>query len=87
MLVIEFAFGPSAMQKLSLPFFAALYATNLILPLGLLAVVGAWPPIFMTIVLGWVLFRVAKWLGSRNVYVRTQTSGRFDSFAKSEVSL
>lgn len=87
MLVIEFAFGASAMQRLSLPFFAALYATNLILPLGLLAVVGAWPPIFMTVVLGWFLFRGAKWLGSRTIYVKTQTPGRFDSFAKSEVSL
>ncbi len=87
MLVIEFVFGPSAMQKLSMPFFAALYATNLILPLGLLAVVGAWPPILMTIVLGWVLFRVAKWLGTRAIYARAQTRGRFDSFVQSKASL
>lgn len=87
MFAIEFGFGPAPMQKLSLPFFAALYATNLILPLGLLAVVGAWPPILMTVVLGWALYRAAKWLGSRNVYVRTPAKGRFDAFSRPEASL
>jgi putative membrane protein len=86
MLVIEFSFGPRAMQRLSLPFFAALYGTNLILPLGLLAVVGAWPPIFMTIVLGWILFRVAKWLGGRSKFVRAQSASRSGPFMPSEAS-
>lgn len=87
MLVIEFAFGATAMQKLSLPFFAALYATNLILPLGLLAVVGAWPPILMTIVLGWLLFRLSKWFGSRAIYARSPNNGRFEPFVQSKASL
>lgn len=75
MLMIEFAFGPDEMNRLPLPFFAGLYATNLILPLGLLAVVGAWPPIVMTIALGWGLVRIGRWFGQRAFFQVVEQNG------------
>jgi uncharacterized membrane protein len=75
MLVIEFTFGPDQMSRLPSSFFAGLYATNLILPLGLLAMVGAWLPIVMTVILGLSLYKGSRWLGQRLFFQMQSQSG------------
>jgi putative membrane protein len=69
MLVFDFCPGPHILSRLPLGFFAALYAANMILPVGLLAAVGAWLPIGLTLLLGlglWSLSRLSSY-GSKRV--------------------
>ena len=70
MTVFEFAFSPLRAKQLPVKFFAGVYATNLILPLGLLAAVGAWAPLGLTVAMGWLLVRLARWLGYRALLSR-----------------
>lgn len=63
MLVFEFGWGPARIKQWPQQFASSLYATNLILPLGLLAAVGAWVPLFLTLGMGLILWLLGRWLG------------------------
>ncbi|MEN9835355.1 MAG: hypothetical protein RL011_1548, partial [Pseudomonadota bacterium] len=65
MIAIDRLFGPIKTKQVPANFFVGLYATNLILPLGLLAAVEAWIPLGLTVAMGWLLFRAGRWLGWR----------------------
>ena len=65
MTVFEWGFGAVRAKHVPIRFFLALYATNLILPLGLLAAVGAWAPLGLTLAMGWLLVRIGRWVGWR----------------------
>ena len=67
MLVLEFGWGPARVNSWPSAFAQALYATNLILPLGLLAAVAAWLPLFLTLAMGLILLVLGRLLGRWNV--------------------
>lgn len=67
MLVFEFGWGPARVKQWPHQFASSLYATNLILPLGLLAAVGAWMPLFLTLGIGLGLVQLGRLLGRWSV--------------------
>ena len=63
MLLFELCPGPQALSRLPVNFFRILYGANMILPIGLLAAVGAWLPIGLTLLLGLTLYGISRSLG------------------------
>ncbi len=60
MLVFELCPGPQNLARLPLRFILGLYLVNMILPIGLLAAVGAWLPIGLTLLLSVLLWGLSK---------------------------
>ncbi len=65
MLSFETLLGPKKTETLSVTHCIGLYLANLCLPLGLLASVGAWTPLGLTLFFGALIWIVGRWVGSR----------------------
>jgi putative membrane protein len=83
MTIFETALGAVVASRIPLNFAIGIYATNLILPLGLLAAAGAWAPLGITVVLGCLLVVIGRWLGSTLLTGDNLNTARAETTARS----